>query len=315
MFEGKYYSPKGVIHGPIIPRFVLEHPRLTLAAKVVFALLVNCSKPGGTVRPRQTTLCRKSGISRSAVQRALVQLEEEGFIEIQNPTGMDRWAHRTNVYKFTTRAINEYNKQCLEAPEEVTPTEASKRSIQRNVKKTPRYSKYSPSFHKSNKPTRHEDATGPREPEIVLNEAHATSSNGDGSDNDLEPTEDCRPLAILARRFLDELEIGILHRKFSTAAQKRKVAQGHVALRNLNRLDGVDKNQIIAIGNWYVDEFSKHYGQNDFFPEAFSGVSFRKKWKDENKIERAYQKFGPKNGTPTKRNGHSDNPNVLRYDE
>ncbi len=77
------FIPKGNVHGPILPAFILKMP-LSLGAKVVYALLCNYASEKDHCWPSQTTLATRLSCSVSSVKNYLRELSHENLIAIQH---------------------------------------------------------------------------------------------------------------------------------------------------------------------------------------------------------------------------------------
>lgn len=106
------FSPKGNIHGPILPQFILQMP-ITFGAKTMYALLCDYAAAKDHCWPSQATLAKRLSCSISSVKNYLAELVREKLIFIR------REQYRSSVYY-------------LLRPEELTKTQetnfASKQS-------------------------------------------------------------------------------------------------------------------------------------------------------------------------------------------
>ena len=85
------FSPKGKIFGPILPQFILEK-RITLGAKVMYALLCNYASEKDHCWPSHATLASRLSCSISSVKNYLAELMRENLIAIRKEH------YRSSVY-------------------------------------------------------------------------------------------------------------------------------------------------------------------------------------------------------------------------
>ena len=85
------FSPKGKIFGPILPQFILEK-RITLGAKVMYALLCNYASEKDHCWPSHATLASRLSCSISSVKNYLAELVRENLIAIRKEH------YRSSVY-------------------------------------------------------------------------------------------------------------------------------------------------------------------------------------------------------------------------
>ncbi len=76
-----------------IPNFLLNNKNLTNNAKVVYAKLLSYAWHNNQVFPGQERMAEEIGSSKSTVGRAVQELEEQGWLEIQR-----RGQGKTNLY-------------------------------------------------------------------------------------------------------------------------------------------------------------------------------------------------------------------------
>ena len=86
---------------------VLADKNLSANAKLIYAVLMSFDGERGCF-PKLTQLADSMGANVSTVRRAIRQLEEEGFIHVDRPTGKDVWRHRHTSYRFMPLTKNEH---------------------------------------------------------------------------------------------------------------------------------------------------------------------------------------------------------------
>ena len=85
------FSPKGNIHGPILPQFILQMP-ITFGAKTMYAILCDYAAAKDHCWPSQATLAKRLSCSISSVKNYLAELVREKLIFIR------REPYRSSVY-------------------------------------------------------------------------------------------------------------------------------------------------------------------------------------------------------------------------
>lgn len=85
------FAPRGKIHGPILPQFVLE-TSISFGAKVMYALLCNYASDNDHCWPSQVTLAARLSCSVSSVKKYLSELVGIKLIEVR------REQYRSSVY-------------------------------------------------------------------------------------------------------------------------------------------------------------------------------------------------------------------------
>ena len=85
------FAPRGNIHGPILPQFVLEKS-MTFGAKTMYAILCDYAADKDHCCPSQTTLAKRLSCSISSVKNYLAELVREKLIFIR------REPYRSSVY-------------------------------------------------------------------------------------------------------------------------------------------------------------------------------------------------------------------------
>ncbi len=76
-----------------VPNFILRDPKLSLGAKVAYAMFLSYAWHNNSCFPGQDRLAGDVGMSRTSVTAFIGELERRGFIQIQR-----RGQGRTNVY-------------------------------------------------------------------------------------------------------------------------------------------------------------------------------------------------------------------------
>lgn len=85
------FAPRGRIHGPILPQFVLE-TSVSFGAKIVYALLCNYASDSDRCWPSQATLAARLSCSVSSVKKYLAELVGINLIQVR------REHYRSSVY-------------------------------------------------------------------------------------------------------------------------------------------------------------------------------------------------------------------------
>ena len=85
------FSPKGNIHGPILPQFILQMP-ITFGAKTMYAILCDYAAAKDHCWPSQATLAKRLSCSISSVKNYLAELVRAKLISIK------REQYRSSVY-------------------------------------------------------------------------------------------------------------------------------------------------------------------------------------------------------------------------
>lgn len=85
------FAPKGNIHGPILPQFILQMP-ITFGAKTMYAILCDYAADKDHCWPSQATLAKRLSCSISSVKNYLAELVREKLIFIR------REKYRSSVY-------------------------------------------------------------------------------------------------------------------------------------------------------------------------------------------------------------------------
>ncbi len=76
-----------------IPNILLNTPDLTANAKIVYAKLLSYAWNNGRVFPGQERMAEEIGSSQPTIARAIAELEQQGWLEIQR-----RGQGKTNIY-------------------------------------------------------------------------------------------------------------------------------------------------------------------------------------------------------------------------
>ena len=95
----KTFSPKGKIHGPIMPQFILQKP-ITFGAKTMYALLCDYASDKDHCWPSQATLAKRLSCSISSIKNYLGELVREKLISIK------REPYRSSVYYLLSPDTN-----------------------------------------------------------------------------------------------------------------------------------------------------------------------------------------------------------------
>jgi predicted transcriptional regulator len=78
-----------------IPNMLLNTKELTFVAKIVYTKLLSYAWNNNRVFPGQVTMAEELGSSKSTVNRGILELEEQGWLEIQK-----RGQGMTNIYRL-----------------------------------------------------------------------------------------------------------------------------------------------------------------------------------------------------------------------
>jgi biotin operon repressor len=81
-----------------VPNFLLKDPKTSANAKVVYSMLLSYAWNNNQVFPGQERMAEEIGSSKSTVGRAIQELEEQGWLEIQR-----RGQGKTNIYVLKYR--------------------------------------------------------------------------------------------------------------------------------------------------------------------------------------------------------------------
>jgi hypothetical protein len=76
-----------------VPNFLLNDPKISANAKVVYAKLLSYAWNNDRVFPGQDTMSKDVGMSQSIISRAVKELEVQEWLEIQR-----RGQGKTNIY-------------------------------------------------------------------------------------------------------------------------------------------------------------------------------------------------------------------------
>lgn len=76
-----------------VPNFILNSPKLSFAAKVIYAKLLSYAWHNNCVFPGQETMAEELGTSQPTVARAIGELQEQSLLDIQR-----RGQGKTNLY-------------------------------------------------------------------------------------------------------------------------------------------------------------------------------------------------------------------------
>lgn len=107
MNVGEFFNPYRVFVGSFIPNALMRYEGVSSTAKLVWARLAQYAGKDGNCYPAQETLAEEVGISTREAQRVIKALATDGFIEVKQPVGQDRLAHKTVRYKFLWHRIFE----------------------------------------------------------------------------------------------------------------------------------------------------------------------------------------------------------------
>ena len=83
-----------------VPNFLLKDPKISANAKVVYSMLLSYAWNNDRVFPGQDRMATDIGTSQPTIARAVKELEDNGWLEIQR-----RGQGKTNVYILKYRII------------------------------------------------------------------------------------------------------------------------------------------------------------------------------------------------------------------
>ena len=104
-----FFNPYKQFVGSFIPNCLLQYNGLSDGAKLLWSRLAQYAGADGYCYPKQDTLAKDLGKDKRTIQRLLKELEREGFIYVEQPTGKERLMHRNNRYYFIKHAIFDYS--------------------------------------------------------------------------------------------------------------------------------------------------------------------------------------------------------------
>ena len=99
------FVPYRMFVGSFLPNCLLRYPNLSSSAKLLWARLSQYSGEKGYCWPKQEVLAEEIGLSSERVRKLLKELETEGFIKVERPSGVDRLNHAPNKYYFVYHEI------------------------------------------------------------------------------------------------------------------------------------------------------------------------------------------------------------------
>ena len=83
-----------------VPNFLLKDPKISANAKVVYSMLLSYAWNNDRVFPGQERMAKDIGTSQPTIARAVKELEDNGWLEIQR-----RGQGKTNVYILKYRIV------------------------------------------------------------------------------------------------------------------------------------------------------------------------------------------------------------------
>ena len=89
-----------------VPNFLLKDPKISANAKVVYSMLLSYAWNNNKVFPGQERMAEEVGSSKSTVGRAIQELEEQGWLEIQR-----RGQGKTNLYILKYMVLSNKDKK------------------------------------------------------------------------------------------------------------------------------------------------------------------------------------------------------------
>src|SRR3954470_9538804 len=84
-----------------VPNFLLKDPKISANAKVVYSMLLSYAWDNDRVFPGQERMAKDIGTSQPTIARAVKELEDNGWLEIQR-----RGQGKTNVYILKYRIVD-----------------------------------------------------------------------------------------------------------------------------------------------------------------------------------------------------------------
>ena|SRR5689334_9764031 len=81
-----------------VPNFLLKDPKVSANAKVVYSMLLSYAWNNAYVFPGQERMAEDIGLSQPTIARAVKELEQQGWLEIQR-----RGQGKTNIYVLKYR--------------------------------------------------------------------------------------------------------------------------------------------------------------------------------------------------------------------
>lgn len=89
---------KDILEGGFFPNCLMRYSKLSWPAKACWVRLYQYSNKDACCWPSQETLGEELGLSPSRIRQLITELEDAGFIEVEQPTGKDRLMHKTVRY-------------------------------------------------------------------------------------------------------------------------------------------------------------------------------------------------------------------------
>lgn len=225
------FAPRGNIHGPILPQFVLEKS-MTFGAKTMYAILCDYAADKDHCWPSQATLAKRLSCSISSVKNYLAELVREKLIFIR------REQYRSSVYYLLrpeemvkTQETNFANKQSESGCNEATSGSLTTLNKQRKEENFP------PSPH----------APGETAPAPVRRTYKAPAAGGVSFLPDFEsvwtlyPKKEAKGFARMAWL------------KLSRSGQLPSLPELHAAIRRFAASEGWQREQgrfVPQMGNW-----------------------------------------------------------------
>jgi len=133
--SGKYINPYRLFVGSVIPNWLLQRKEISPGAKLCYARLCQYSGKNGLCYPKQVTLAKELGCSRSQVIRYLKELVKQGLIE-KVRVGLQR-ANRYKFLRHNWMQLKPSHVRHLDVAQKQHPIE--RELIQRESIKTPNY--------------------------------------------------------------------------------------------------------------------------------------------------------------------------------
>ena len=245
---GQQYNPFKLFVGALIPNALMRSKELTSSAKLCFGRLVQYAGVDGIAYPSHKTLAEEIGLSERSIERPLKELRDKGFIEVVQPTGQERFQHKTIRYKFLWNYIFA---ECGVRPAAYSGVRPAAYSGVRPAAESIRYKRISSKRISSKTVARKRD-DGKLNPSFGI----CQSNNGH-----------------------NPFDINCTNRLIKILQAKRKIMRRVnedswiCQFQKLRVDDEVEKRKIKSVLIWY----GQHIGE-EYMIEAFSAESFRKKF-------------------------------------
>jgi hypothetical protein len=102
---GGRFNPYKIFNGIHIPDAMCSTHLISWPAKACWGMLKKCAGDDGFCYPKQADLVKGLGLSLSTIQRAIKELSDQKFIEIETPNGYQKLMHLNHKYFFLLHEI------------------------------------------------------------------------------------------------------------------------------------------------------------------------------------------------------------------